>query len=94
MLLHIFSLLLTCTTTIISLESCALNAEYRHFILELHHFKVGFIKIVFTFQTPLKEGIGGERRPKDRVKRGFTFRDNSIAMKDILGSSDFTQADI
>jgi hypothetical protein len=55
---------------------------------------VGFIKIVFTFQTPLKEGIGGERRPKDRVKRGFTFRDNSIAMKDILGSSDFTQADI
>ncbi len=27
-------------------------------------------------QTPLKEGIGGERRPKDRVKTGY-FADNS-----------------
>jgi hypothetical protein len=32
------------------------------------HFIVRFIKNVFTLQTPLKEGIGGERRPKDRVK--------------------------
>jgi len=49
-----------CSTTIISLEPCALNAEYQHFILR-------FIKL----SLPLKEGIGGERRPKDRVKIGL-----------------------
>jgi hypothetical protein len=27
--------------------------------------------------VPLKEGIGGERRPRDRVKTGY-FTDNSI----------------
>jgi len=33
LLLHIFSLCLKGTTTIICLEPCALNAEYQHFIL-------------------------------------------------------------
>jgi hypothetical protein len=50
-----------CTTTIISLEPCALNAEYQHFI-------VRFIKISFTLQIPLKEGIGGERTPHTSQK--------------------------
>ncbi len=27
--------------------------------------------------VPLKEGMGGERRPRDRVKTGY-FRDNSM----------------
>ncbi len=66
LLLHIFSLLLNCTTTIISLEPCALNAEYRHFILR-------FIKNVFTLQMPLKEGMEGERRPKNRVKTWLLY---------------------
>jgi hypothetical protein len=28
----------------------------------------------FTLRIPLKEGIGGERRLKDRVKRGLLYR--------------------
>jgi hypothetical protein len=56
-----------CTTTIVSLEPCALNAEFQHFILR-------FNKNVFTLRIPLKEGIGGgERRPKDRVKTGWLY---------------------
>jgi hypothetical protein len=31
MLLHIFSLLVPCTTTIITLKPCALNAKFQHF---------------------------------------------------------------
>jgi hypothetical protein len=41
---------------------CALNAEFQHFILR-------FSKKFLTLQTPLKEGIGDESKPKDRVKR-------------------------
>jgi len=55
-----------CTTAIISLEPCALNAEYRHFILR-------FTKNVFTLLMPLKEGMEGERKPKDRVKTGLLY---------------------
>jgi hypothetical protein len=43
----------TCTTTtIISLEPCALNAEFQHFILR-------FNKNFLTLRIPLKEGIRG-----------------------------------
>jgi hypothetical protein len=45
------------------LEPCALNAEFQHFIPR-------FNKNFLTLQTSLKEGIGGENRPKDRVKTG------------------------
>jgi len=55
--LHIFSLLLP----IITPQPCALNAEFQHFILR-------FNKNFLTLRIPLKEGIGGEKRPKDRVK--------------------------
>jgi hypothetical protein len=55
-----------CTTTIISLEPCALNAEYQHFILR-------FIKMSLLCGYFVKEGIGGERRPKDRVKTGLLY---------------------
>jgi len=46
----------TCTTTTITLEACALNAEFQHFILR-------FNKISLLLLIPLKEGIrgGGER---------------------------------
>ncbi len=50
-----------CATIIISLEPCALNVKFQYFILR-------FNKNVFILQIPLKEGIGGERRPKDKVK--------------------------
>jgi hypothetical protein len=63
-----------CTTTIISLEPCALNVEYQHFISYSD-----LLKCLY-FQIPLKEGIGGERRPKDRVKRVY-FTDNSNTLK-------------
>jgi hypothetical protein len=55
---------LNCTITIISLDSCALNAEFHHFILR-------FNKNIFTLWIPLKKGIGDEKRPKDRMKTGF-----------------------
>jgi hypothetical protein len=54
-LLHIFSLLLPKPTTIITLEPCALNAEFQHFILR-------FNKNILTLQIPPTErGDGGER---------------------------------
>jgi hypothetical protein len=34
-----------------------------------------------SLQIPLKEGIGGERRPKDRVKIGFLYRLTQILTK-------------
>jgi hypothetical protein len=43
----------TCTTTIITLKPCALNAEFQHFILRFNKISLG------TLQIPLKEGIGG-----------------------------------
>jgi len=66
LLLHIFSLALICTNTIITLELCALHAESHHFIPR-------FNKISLLYWTPLKEGIGVERRPKDRVKTGWLY---------------------
>jgi hypothetical protein len=45
------------------LEPCALNAEFQHFI-------PGFNKTSLLLWTSLKEGIGGKKRPKDRVKTG------------------------
>ncbi len=55
MLLHIFSLLLPTPTTIITLEPCALNAEFQNFILRFNK------KFLLCRYHPLKEGIGGER---------------------------------
>ncbi len=56
----------SCQSTIISLEPCAFNAGFQHFILR-------FIKMSFTLQIPVKDGIGGEKRPKDRVKIGLLY---------------------
>jgi hypothetical protein len=50
----------TCTTTIVTLEPCALNAEFQHFLLR-------FNKNFLTLRISLKEGTKGETRPKDRV---------------------------
>jgi hypothetical protein len=46
------------------LQPCALNAEFQQ------HFIPRFNKNFLTLQTSFKEGIGGEKRPKDRVKTG------------------------
>jgi hypothetical protein len=43
------------------LEPCALTADFQHFIPRFN--KTSF--------TSFKEGIGGEKRPKDRVKTGL-----------------------
>jgi hypothetical protein len=52
----------TCTTDIITLEPCALNAEFQHFILRL-------IKFPY-FADTTERGDRGESRPKDRVETG------------------------
>ncbi len=49
----------TCKVTIISLELCALNADFQHFISKSHRFH-------YFMDTPERR-VGGERRPKDRV---------------------------
>jgi hypothetical protein len=61
----------TCTGTIIPLEPYALNAEIQHFRTEFQHFILRFNKNLLTLWIPLKEGLRGERRPKDRVKTGW-----------------------
>ncbi len=66
LLLHIFSLLLTCTTRYYDyLESCALNAEFQYFIPR-------FNKNFLTLQTSPKEGDQGwwketQRQGENRV---------------------------
>jgi hypothetical protein len=61
----------TCTTTtIVILESCALNAESQHLMLRFNkNFLTLWIPLRFPSFYPL--GIGGESRPKDTVKRGW-----------------------
>ncbi len=54
-----------------TLEPCALDAEFHHFMLRFN--KKNFL----TLQVLLKEGTRGERRPKrqgeDRVTLGITL---------------------
>jgi hypothetical protein len=52
-----------CKATIISLEPCALNAEF------LLSFSISFPDLMsfLTWWIPLKDRFGGERRPKERV---------------------------
>jgi hypothetical protein len=62
----------TCTTTTLTLNPCALNADFQHFILR-------FNKNFITLWIPLKEGIG-ESRGDRGWKRGWRqgeFVDNS-----------------
>jgi predicted naringenin-chalcone synthase len=56
-----------CTTTIISLELCALNAEFQHFIVRLN-------KNIFYFADTTERGDrGGDMKPKDRVKTELLY---------------------
>jgi hypothetical protein len=38
---------------------------------------------VFTLQIPLKEGIGGERRPKDRVNLQITLIPYHLTLRSV-----------
>ncbi len=58
------------TTTIVSLEPCALNAEFQHFILR-------FIKISLLYRYRWKRGQGVKGGPKTGWSRGY-FTENSI----------------
>ncbi len=49
----------TCKATLISLEPCALNADFQHFIPR-------FNKISYFMDTPERR-VWDERRPKDRL---------------------------
>jgi hypothetical protein len=55
-----------CTTTIITLEPCALNAEFQHFIPR------------FNKTSSLKEGIGGWKEAQRQGEDRMTLRKNSI----------------
>jgi hypothetical protein len=55
----------TCTTTIITLEPCALNAEFQHFITRFHH-----------FADTTERGDRGAKAPIGRETEG-DFTDNS-----------------
>jgi hypothetical protein len=57
----------TSTTTIITLEPCALNAEFQHFILK-------FNKNFLTLRIPLKEGIGGWKQRGQGMKERMTLQ--------------------
>ncbi len=57
-------IVLTCTTIIITLEPCALNVEFQHFIGKFN--KISYF--VDTTNLRLKEGFGGERRLENKVK--------------------------
>jgi hypothetical protein len=58
-----------CTTTIISLEPCALNAEYQHFILR-------FIKMSLLCGYHWKRGYRVKGGPKTGWRQGYST-DNS-----------------
>jgi hypothetical protein len=60
LLLHIFSLLLLVKATIISLELCALNDDFQHFIPR-------FNKISLLYGDTNERRVWGEGRPKDTV---------------------------
>ncbi len=49
----------TYTTTIITLEPCALNAEFQHFILKIFHYFADITE---------REALGGERESDFRDK--------------------------
>jgi hypothetical protein len=57
-----------CTTTIITLEPCALNAEFQHFIPR------------FNKTSSLKEGIGGCKEAQIQGEDRMTLRKNSIIL--------------
>jgi hypothetical protein len=46
---------LTCTTTIIRLKPCALNAEFQHFMLRFN--KIGFIHIFEKVGTGTRDSL-------------------------------------
>jgi hypothetical protein len=65
----------TCTTTIISLEPCALNAKFQHFILR-------FNKISLVRRYHWKTGYGVKTGPK--TGRQGDFLDNCIVYKNFF----------
>jgi hypothetical protein len=72
LLLHIFSPARTCPTTIISLEPCALKAEFQHFISYLN-----LIKFPYFADTTEREKDRGwkpaQRQGEDRVTLEITL---------------------
>jgi hypothetical protein len=63
----------TCTTAIISLDPCALNAEFQHFVLSYSISYCDLIKCPYFADTTERGDRGGERRPKDRVTLPITL---------------------
>ncbi len=64
----------TCTTTIITLEPCALNAEFQHFIPR-------FNKNFLPLGTSLKEGIGGWKEAQRQGEDWMTLRKTLISQR-------------
>ncbi len=72
-----------CTSTIISLEPCTLNAEYQSFILSCGISYWDLLQcLCFAYTT--EWGVGGERRVKDRVTLHITLRSH-VQISHFLG---------
>jgi hypothetical protein len=65
---------LTCTINIISLEPCALNAEFHRFILR-------FNKNFIILWIPVKEGILGESRLPRQGEDKVTLKRSLISQR-------------
>ncbi len=76
----------TCTTTIISLETCALNAEFEHFVLK-------FNQMSFLCGYHWERGWGVKGGPKTGWRQGY-FTHNSIIKKSFKEVSNIYNFDI
>jgi hypothetical protein len=68
-----------CTTTIISLEPCGLNAEFQHFILSCSISYWDLIKCLYFADTTERQG------PKTGWRQGY-FIDNSIHIRILINA--------
>ncbi len=55
-----------------------IKRKFKHLVSSCHE-----SSNVFTLQIPLKEGIGGESRSKDRVKTGLLYHNSNIACQNL-----------
>jgi hypothetical protein len=71
----------TCTTTIITLEPCALNAEFHHFIIIPRFYNKTSL---LCGPHSKKEGIGGWKEAQKRGWKQDYFMENSNMSKDFM----------
>jgi len=83
----------TSTTTILSLETCASNAEFEHFVLRCSISYWDLIKCPYFADTTERGDGGLKGGPNTGWRQGY-FKDNSIIKKSFKEVSDFYNFDI